>query len=63
MFFVHSTEKSAFLLDMYHRLKTVFLRGGQKPSFCIHNIYYNMFFYKFSPVFFHKKNEKKRKKV
>ena len=38
MFFVHSTEKSAFLPRMYRRLKTVFLRGGQKPSFCKHNI-------------------------
>lgn len=34
MFFVRSTEKSAFLLDMYHRLKTVFFCGGQKTLFC-----------------------------
>lgn len=62
MFFVRSTEKSAFLLRMYRRLKTVFLLGGQKTLFCIQYIYYNMIFINFRPCFFIRKTKKSEKK-
>lgn len=62
MFFVRSTEKSAFLLRMYRRLKTVFFRSGQKTLFCIQYIYYNMIFIIFRPCFFLRKTKKTKKK-